>query len=236
MGEINSRPLRASMTKSEFAEYVASRRKSVRVNPLTERRLDNYDDILLACEDVYGSGIIFPRFGKRKGINVISPLEDLARRLFDYFQTTVKTPYDESKFDEFHEKACDAFLQLMNEIRDIKGYAPLNYGSAQKMINMVFKYLACYKDYATYEDCFEHCHMPIDSKILCELKKTYSIPNVNCCFYAKICGGATFEGKSWTKFDKTTYGDLLKITRTTIAKDSKYTGETLLEIEFEIWK
>ena len=58
MGESFSRPLRPSMTKSEFAEYVASRRKSVRVNPLTERRIDNYDDILLACEDVYSCGIL----------------------------------------------------------------------------------------------------------------------------------------------------------------------------------
>ncbi|MBR2466625.1 MAG: hypothetical protein IKB38_06845 [Clostridia bacterium] len=227
------------MTKDEFAKYVASRIKSVRNNPLTCRRLNNYDDILLACEDVYSSGIIFPRFGrlaKRKGLDVSVPLADLAKRLFDYFRTTVKSPYNEVKFDEFHEKACDTFLQLINSSRSKKGYDPLNYGSAQKMINMVFKYLACYSDYTTYEDCFEHCHMPIDSKILCELKKTYSIPNVNYCFYAKICGGATFEGKSWTKFDKTTYGDLLKITRTTIAKDSKYTGKTLLEIEFEIWK
>ena len=235
MGESNSRPITTSMTKSEFAEYVASRRKSVRVNPLTERSIDNYDDILLACEDVYSSGIIFPLLAKRKGLDVSVPLADLARRLFDYFQTTVKTPNNEVEFDEFHEKACDAFLQLMNEIRDIKGYAPLHYGSAQKMINMVFKYLACYKDYATYQDCFEHCHMPIDSKILCELKKNYSIPNVNCCLYTKFCGGATFEGKSWTKFDKKIYVNLLKITRTTIAKASKYKGKTLLEIEFEIW-
>ena len=124
----------------------------------------------------------------------------------------------------------------MNEIRDIKGYDPLHYGSAQKMVNMVFKYLACYKDYATYQDCFEHCHMPIDSKILCKLKNTYSVHNIKDYFCTKFCGGATFEGKSWTKFDKTTYVDLLKITRTTIAKDSKYTGKTLLEIEFEIWK
>lgn len=235
MGGSPSRPT-TSMTKGEFAEYVASRRKSVRVNPLTYRRIDNYDDILLACEDVYSSGIIFPLLAKRKGLDVSVPLADLAKRLFDYFRTTVKSPYDETEFDEFHEKACDTFLQLINAIRSIKGYAPLHYGSAQKMINMVFKYLACYSDYTTYEDCFEHCHMPIDSRILCKLKKTYSIPNVNCYFYAKICGGATFEGKSWTKFDKTTYGDLLKITRTTIAKDSKYTGKTLLEIEFEIWK
>ena len=239
MGESDSRPITTSMTKIEFAEYVASRRKSVRVNPLTDRRIDNYDDILLACEDVYSSGIIFPRFGrlaKRKDLNVSVPLEDLARRLFNYFKKTVKAPYNEVKFDEFHEKVCDTFLQLINSCRSIKGYDPLNYGSAQKMINMVFKYLACYKDYATYQDCFEHCHMPIDSRILCKLKKDYNIPEIKITFYSKFCGGATFEGKSWTKFDKTTYGDLLKITRTTIAKDSKYTGKTLLEIEFEIWK
>ena len=224
------------MTKDEFAKHVASRIKSVRNNPLTVRRLDNYDDVLLACQDVYNSGIIFPLLAKRKGLDVSVPLADLAKRLFDYFRTTVKSPYNEVEFDEFHEKACDAFLGLMNEIRDIKGYAPLNYGSAQKMINMVFKYLACYKDYATYQDCFEHCHMPIDSRILYKLKKDYNIPEIKITFYSKFCGGATFEGKSWTKFDKTTYVDLLKITRTTIAKDSKNTGKTLLEIEFEMWK
>ena len=163
MGESPSRPLRASMTKSEFAKYVASRIKSVRVNPLTCRRIDNYGDILLACENVYNSGIIFPLLAKRKGLDVSVPLADLAKRLFDYFRTTAKSPNNEVKFDEFHEKACDTFLQLINSSRSIKGYAPLNYGSAQKMINMVFKYLACYKDYATYQDCFEHCHMPIDS-------------------------------------------------------------------------
>ena len=236
MGESPSRPITTSMTKSEFAEYVASRRKSVRANPLTVRRLDNYDDVLLACQDVYNSGIIFPLLAKRKGIDVSVPLADLAKRLFDYFRTTVKSPFDESEFDEFHEKACDTFLQLINSCRSIKGYAPLNYGSAQKMINMVFKYLACYSDYTTYEDCFEHCHMPIDSRILCKLKKDYNIPEIKITFYSKFCGGATFKGKSWTKFDKEIYGDLLKITRTTIAKDSKYTGKTLLEIEFEIWK
>lgn len=238
MGGSPSRPT-TSMTKGEFSKYVASRSKSARVNPLTGRRLDHYDDILLACQDVYSSAIIFPRFGrlaKRKDLNVSVPLEDLARRLFDYFQTTVKTPCNESKFDEFHEMACDAFLRLMNDIRDTKGYSPLNYGSAQKMVNMVFKYLACYSDYATYQGCFKHCHMPIDSIILRHLKRYYSVQEIKCyinCKFGTVC--TTFKGKSWTKFDKTIYDDLLKITRATIARDPKYASKSLLEIEFEIW-
>ena len=224
------------MTKDEFAKYVASRIKSVRNNPLTVRRLDNYDDVLLACQDVYNSGIIFPLLAKRKGLDVSVPLADLAKRLFDYFRTTVKSPYNEAAFDAFHEKTCEDYLKSVNSIRCDVNYVPLNYGSAQKMINMVFKYLACYSDYTTYEDCFEHCHMPIDSRILCKIKKDYNIPEIKITFYSKFCGGATFKGKSWTKLDNQLYNDLLKITRTTIAKDSKYTGKTLLEIEFEIWK
>lgn len=228
------------MTKDEFAKYVASRIKSVRNNPLPSRRLDKYDDILLACEEVYKSGIIFPRLGrlaKRKGINVDVPLADLAKRLFDYFRTTVKSPYNEAAFDAFHEKTCDDFLKSVNSIRCSVKYVPLNYGSAQKMVNMVFKYLACYSDYITYQSCFEHCHMPIDSIILRHLKCCYSIQEIKCyinCKFGTVY--TTFKGKSWTKFDKTFYNDLLKITRTTIAKDPKYAGKTLLEIEFEIWK
>lgn len=227
------------MPKSKFAKYVASRIKSVSTYPLLSRRLDNYDDILLACQDVYRSGIIFTRLGrlaKRKGLNVDVPLADLAQSLFDYFQTTVNVPFGEAAFDAFHEKICDDFLKSINNIRKTAGYDSLHYGSAQKMVNMVFKYLACYSDYATYQGCFKHCHMPIDSIILRHLKRYYSVQEIKCyinCKFGTVC--TTFKGKSWTKFDKTIYDDLLKITRATIARDPKYASKSLLEIEFEIW-
>jgi hypothetical protein len=122
----------------------------------------------------------------------------------------------------------------LNEARQEAGYVALCYGSSQKMVNMVFKYLACYSDYASYADYFKYCHMPIDTVILRWLKDNYNISDIKYYIYQGTLS-ATYCETAWTKFGESLYRDLLSVIRQRVSRDSRFTGHTLLEVEFLIW-
>ena len=230
-------------SKNRFAAYVAGRVKAVREYPLTERKISCKADVLAACNDVYSSGIIFAQGGaaaKRLGTpNIEQILSDSAEKIYNFFLVNQNNNIDKDYFDDFHNKICNEFLTSLNYARCSVGYVALSYGSAQKFFNIVFKYLACYLDYAQYENCFAWCHMPIDTIVLKWLKDTYGISKIYYYIYldkkGKTSLSASYKKRSWTKFDESLYKELLNIIRNKVASDSKFTNKTLLEVEFSIW-
>lgn len=230
--------------KERFADYAASRVKEIKSNPLNERALSSYDDVLTACKNVYNSGIIFAQGGasaKRKETPRIDEiLGDVATEIYNYLLTPDNAQITMKLFDDFHNRICFDFLNKLNNARRTVDYVELHYGSAQKFINMVFKYLACYSDFQLYKNHFKWCHMPIDTVILKWLKDNYHLEDIKYYIYVDKKGkaslSATYMKKSWTKFDDEKYKKLLKIIRKNVFNDPKFSQLPLLEVEFSIWE
>lgn len=134
---------------------------------------------------------------------------DLAKKFCKYFNDPA--PSTESDFDKIHLDFCDFFLTGLNGIFTS---TPQEFGKAQKVINMAFKYLYCFDDATSYLPHFTYCHMPIDSYTL------------NWCF-----DNGLYDKKSdipnWSTLNKQDYYDLCKDIRTKLKSP-------LIE-EFVIW-
>lgn len=74
-----------------------------------------------------------------------------------YFNDPVR---DKDDFDKWHNETCDKFLRI---IRGLNVYSKIEYGKAQKIVNMMFKHLYCLNGADAYLDYFEHCHFVLDS-------------------------------------------------------------------------
>lgn len=135
---------------------------------------------------------------------------DLADRFCKYFKDPA--PSTESDFDKIHSDFCDFFLTGLNAIFTS---TPQQFGKAQKVINMAFKYLYCFDNATSYPDHFKHCHMPIDSYTL------------NWCFDNGLYKKSDIP--NWSTLKKSDY-DIL---RDKIRK-KLYPQSPLIE-EFVIW-
>jgi len=86
----------------------------------------------------------------------------LADRFIDYFD---KIPNTEKQFDNWHKKTCSDFKIDFQKFLDSQkvGYT-IQYGKAQKIVNMTFKYLYCFDD--AEDEYFKYCHMALDQYTL----------------------------------------------------------------------
>lgn len=230
--------------RNNFVDALVNKRRSKSfAGEIPTRSIKEYDHILFACTNVYNSGIIFPQGGahasRTRTPNVGVILANLANSIYEYFLNKENANISEQKFDELHTTWCNNFLNDINAARVSVEYLPLNYGSAQKMVNMVFKYLACYHDYENFADYFKWCHMPIDTVILKWLKDRYQIKSI---YYRETINSkgnlelfANYKKKTWTNFDSALYNDLLSVIRENIKSDPEFTNLTILGIEFGIW-
>ena len=152
-----------------------------------------------------------PRTIKGHNISLTEPLrKKLADRFCDYFKDPA--PSTESDFDKIHSKFCGDFLTELNKIFTS---APQEFGKAQKVINMAFKYLYCFDDATSYLPHFTYCHMPIDSYTL------------NWCFDNKLYKKSKI--RNWSTLKKPDYDILCDKIRKKLAPQSP-----LIE-EFVIW-
>lgn len=76
-----------------------------------------------------------------------------------YFEEVPAKNQDE--FDKWHNKMCEKFLGCFND-----NFKDLQYGKAQKIVNMTFKNIYCLRDAESKEDYFKYCHIPLDSLTL----------------------------------------------------------------------
>lgn len=162
-------------------------------------------DINFAITNVFNSGVPF-QTGRQKYKDHVSSgyLGLISKKIYDYFNAGHKAGGAGMKkvFDELHEELCELFLSEAKKLG--KTYT---YGNAQKLINMTFKYLTCFKDYPVFASLFDYCHTPIDSIIL-EQFEAVGVPNIDKTgpTYKYSFGGACY---SWTQLEKKAYLSLV---------------------------
>ena len=85
-------------------------------------------------------------------------------RFVTYFNENAR---NQAEFDTWHHETCELFLDVLNGEGDFlaytKVYTSLQYGKAQKIVNMMFKHLYCLNGADAYAAHFEHCHMVLDN-------------------------------------------------------------------------
>lgn len=194
------------MNTKSFIERLKNDRRSVVkdfFNIIETCSLENYVDILKASYTVYESGIAFqPVIQPYKNWEYHKLCENIAHIVFKYLNLDLGI----ESFDTFHDTLCKLFID-MSDCR-------YTYGNAQKFVNMLFKYLACFRDVKYYENKFENCHIPLDSHIL----KTLSKDGIDIC-----------KNRSWIKLDRSTYLEIVKSYR------NKLNITNGLEYDFNVW-
>lgn len=152
----------------------------------TGRCISNENDILWAVERAYIDAM--PRTVRGHGKIPKDKLDDLRSELANafcvYFNET--PPANLKTFEAAHRALCNKhFLTPYNKLLGEFGADEQQYGKAQKVINMTFKYLSCFDDASVCKDHFAFCHMPIDSVILawcrahCDISGTVSWSNIH---------------------------------------------------------
>ncbi len=145
-------------------------------------------------------------------------------------------PIKDAEFDKVHESLCDKWCISFVENDELTQHG--NYGKAQKIVNMAFKYLYCY--YRCTDSNFEKkaffdfCHFTLDS------------------FTLKWLNGCGVDGKpdwldsefSWSSGFKCEkyegkcpgeYNEIKKYARDCVEEKFKDEGWTALEAEFFVW-
>lgn len=220
---------------SDFQKKISNYKNfsaTARTNPWYNRKIENLDDIKLASYELYKSPTIFRGANgssckKVQTPNVQEVLENLSKKIHKYFMSKDPVVKNQDDFDAFHNRLCETFMKDLNTNREQVHYDDISYGQAQKMINVLFKYLACYSDYIVHKDDFIYCHLPIDNNILKILAKKYNMTDIE---------GKKYKGDSWHEFDKEKYLDLLKDYRTAENDKQILNGRTFLGMEFDEWK
>lgn len=146
-------------------------------------------------------------------------LEKLAMDIFKYITTYTNPPL--KSFDDWHNKECNDFLSTFNPVLKKYGYESIEYGKAQKIINMTFKYLFCFDDAMNYIAVFDQCHMPIDSYIL--------------KWYEKEVIKGKSGISSWSDMTDTQYLDLQRKIKKYISQNPNLEGPNQFLSEFYIW-
>ena len=185
--------------------------------------LTNHDHVLHAIEKAYIA--MSPRTlgrGKVKGAKISTKdrnhiLSNLADKFVGYFSSLVKS---EKEFNEWHSQTCNEFMDSFNNLLKKSKYTRImNYGKAQKIVNVAFKYLYMFLESAeTYPQYFDFCHFTIDKHTL----KWYNKYNV----------GAPYT-KSWSNMSEKEYFRIQNEIFTYIRKTTS--GTTPFLVEFEIW-
>lgn len=90
-------------------------------------------------------------------------VEPLWEKLVKWF--VPRDQITEKDFDKWHHEACETVLDILNKYysNDKEGTVPVQYGKAQKIVNMTMKGLYCLPGSEQYEEHFTYCHIALDS-------------------------------------------------------------------------
>lgn len=130
-------------------------------------------------------------------------------------------------FDDWHHEMCEKFRACFND-----NFENLQYGKAQKIVNMTFKNIYCLNGAESKEAYFEHCHMPLDSLSLEWVYRTMKPTNKEKYTREKI--------PAWSKLRYENEGNAPKLSYKSIQEDIRKHFEnsnewTPLKAEFVIW-
>ena len=142
-------------------------------------RIEDIKRILYSDRDkgtVY-QGSQAAHYGFKKAAPYTGIYDRLAERIWKYLNNpSVETM---ESFDNWHADTCKEFC------RDCNGHGILiEYGLAQKFLNLALKYCYCFDDAYTAEskDKFTFCHVALDGYTFCP-----STSSRNCAYYRRYC-------------------------------------------------
>ena len=146
-------------------------------------------------------------------------LIDLANQFVDYFKAPA--PATQAKFDKWHEETCKWFIdEFNNRVMRPSGYKGIEYGKAQKIVNIAFKYLYLFCDIEPGNPGhFTFCHFAID--------------NYTLKWYNGLPGYPKCSARNWSDMIYDEYIEIQKNIRAYISKNIP--DKTPFEAEFEIW-
>ena len=84
-------------------------------------------------------------------------LRCLAKRVFKYVYGE-----EQPEYEAWHSETCEGFI---SNVKKLSG-KDIQYGKAQKILNMTMKYLLCMQGSEQYRTRFQGCHMPLDTYTL----------------------------------------------------------------------
>ena len=114
-------------------------------------------------------------------------------------------------------------------------------GTAQKFVNMSFKYLYCYSDVKDYIHKFADCHLPLDK---------YTVKWIRSLKNKEINRRLTQKNNAWANIDEALYNDIQNFVSESLAAGIEYTvsydprradggkcrlPQNRLETEFIVW-
>lgn len=149
-----------------------------------------------------------------------------------YFEDSAKSRND---FDDWHHEMCEKFRACFND-----NFENLQYGKAQKIVNMTFKNIYCLNGAESKEAYFEHCHMPLDSltlewvyrKVKPTNGKKYTRNIIPA--WSKLCYDSSKENASRLSY-KSIQEDIRKHFENRNKKSNDKYKWTPLTAEFVIW-
>ena len=178
------------------------------------------------------------------------PKKSLAEQLCGEAEQTGRTPFlehlgkgfdqkrlwkNEDEFDVWHHDACGIVWAILRDLYTNRDESPVQYGKAQKIVNMTLKYMYCLEGAETYEDNFRYCHMALDSFTLEWFKR-------NVCNRKTVCKGKVgpWSNMPYSEADEKgcyPYRFYVKAIRDHFdhAFSGPYAGLTPFQAEFYIW-
>lgn len=155
-------------------------------------------------------------------------LEEVA---YDYFKSEI-FPDTQKNFDEKHGEMCEAWRNGLGKDESDNNRT---YGKAQKVVNMMFKYMYCCRHLnkiSIPEEAFKYCHMTLDSYTL---KWISDVWEKGVGKKAKIIKSDT----TWSKLDDGKYKKIVGLIEDKIknpkTNEYDFTGYKKIESEFFIW-
>lgn len=134
----------------------------------------------------------------------------------------------QNDFDDWHHEMCEKFRACFNNVN----FKNLQYGKAQKIVNMTFKNIYCLNGAKDKEDYFKYYHMPLDSLTLEWVYRNVKPTNKEKYTREKI--------PAWSKLRYENEGNAPKLSYKSIQEDIRKHFEnsnewTPLKAEFVIW-
>lgn len=179
----------------------------------------NEDDVFLAVKKSYEA--MQPRtFERNNGCSNWKRIDEVDKQtwfvnitkyIVDYF----KNP--DVDFNEWHKETCDKILSELNLLLTNAGYKRVEYGKAQKILNVSFKLLYLYDDAPVFAHLFKDCHFIIDG--------------ANLKWYNKV---AKTKIKTWSNLTYNKYIIMQRNIRDILKSQRKY-PQNPFEAEFYIW-
>ena len=101
---------------------------------------------------------------------------EVKRNIISFVESSIKTAAKEKdnqvEFDKWHKQTCEGIIKRFSPL------AKLNYGQAQKWLNMTLKYLLVL-DVEEVTRLIHYLHIPVDNNVIKIAKEEINIPATN---------------------------------------------------------